>query len=125
MRPAGRSLRGLRSFAGSEDLQRVEVGCFPRDAAFELGLQSIRAVYPEIGIVDEQPMVGRQRDRPVNRFETLLKERVVVVDASPALSVIAVSDVELRARIAVRRVRALEGHSRFGERIAAKEGQRV
>ena len=108
-----------------EDLERVEVGCLARDAALELGFQFVGAVHAEIGIVDDEPVVRRERDRAVDRFKAFAKQRVVVIDASPSLPVVAVGDVELGARVAVRGVGALERQPRLGERVAAKEGQSV
>ena len=80
---------------------------------------------PRAGVVDDQPVVGRQRDRAIDGLEALLEQRVVVVDASPALPVVAVGDVELRARVAAGGVGAREGGARFDERVAPEEGEPI
>ena len=55
----------------------------------------------------------------------MLEQRVVVVEPSPPLPVVTVRDVELRARVALRRIGALEGRARFDELVAPEEGQAV
>ena len=58
-------------------------------------------------------------------LESLAEQRVVVVDAAPALTVEAVGDVELRPGVALGRIGPRERRARLDECLPAKEGQPV
>src|SRR5688572_12083298 len=115
-----RSPRGRPSFARPEDSGWIEVGGVAAKPSFELRFQLIAAPHLEIRVVDDDPPVGRVCNRALHRFESLREQLIVLIQPSPALAVIAVRDVELRARILLRGVGALEGGSRCCEVVAPK-----
>src|SRR6476659_5575082 len=99
---------GQRSFALPKDFERVEVGELVSDAPLKLRAQLVRRVHPKLRIVDDQSVIGRYGDRAVDRGKTLSEQRVVVVEAAPALAVEAVGHVELRPGIPLRGIGASE-----------------
>src|SRR6185436_4707501 len=125
MPSAARSLHGPHSFPWPKNLERVEIGCLARHASLEFPLQFVGAVHPEVRIINEETVIGSQRDRTVDGLDALLKERIVVVDVPPTLPVVGVCDVELCPRVPVRGVGALEGEAGFLERIATEERETV
>src|SRR4029079_8547553 len=102
-----------------------EVRRLPGDAALEFRLQLVGAVHSKIRIVNDQTVIRGECNGPVDGFKSFAKQRVVVVDASPPLTVVAVGDVELRARVAVSRIGALERHACLIERVASEESEAI
>ncbi len=51
----------------------------------------------KLRVFDRERRIGRETYRAPDGFEPLTEERVVVVDAAPALTVEGVGDIELRA----------------------------
>src|SRR5947207_7267378 len=76
-------------------------------------------------VFDDEAAAWSKRDAAIERLEALPVQRGVMVDTSPSLPVVAVCDVELRACIALGRVRAHEGHAGFGKVIRTEETQAV
>ena len=68
------------------------------------GAQFVRGAHLEVRILDHQASRRRQRDCHVDALQPFGKQRIVTVDASPALPVVAVGHVELHARVTLRRV---------------------
>src|SRR6185503_6645849 len=122
---AARWLHGWQSFSSPEYLEGIEIRCVPRHASLKFGLQFVGTVHPQIGIVNQEAMIGSKRNRAVDRFDALLKQRIVVVHAPPTLTVVGVCDVELRSRVSVCRVCAFEGEARFVEGVSLEEPKAI
>src|SRR5262249_6883123 len=108
----------------SNDGQRVHLGAglHPR---VELGLQLVTAVHLQVCIGDDDAAARCGRDCAIDRREAAREQRPVDVQAAPAFAVIAVGDVELRPRILMRLVGAVEREPGGGKLISAEEAQAV
>src|SRR5262245_47689945 len=91
----------------------------------EFGLQFLASVHPERGVVDDQTSCRRERNRTIDRTKTFGVRAIVVVKPTPSLAVVAVGDIELRARVAHGGIGSLERYARFDELIVPEESQRI
>lgn len=78
-------------------------------------------MHGEIRIVDDDPSARSGGNRTVDRRESARKQIFIDVGPTPAFTVVAVRDVELRARILVRGIGTREGIARGGELVGVKE----
>ena len=96
---AARRLRGPASFPALEDPQRIEVGRVGlRSPASSSAFSSSAVCISRFGSSTASLPSGCQRDRPIDHRQAAPIELIVVMRAVPALTVVAVGDVELRAR---------------------------
>jgi hypothetical protein len=91
----------------------------------QFGAQLISRSQSELRVVDDQPSVRGEGYRPFDASKALGKQRVVAIHPAPSLTVVAISDIELRSSIALRRIGACERRTRFLELIALEERQSV
>src|SRR5439155_13617064 len=82
-------------------------------------------LHAEVGIVDGEAAARRQRRGAIYHVEAALEQPAIDIHASPSLPVVRVSDIELRPRVSLGGVGALERGACLGELIAAKEAQAV
>ena len=114
--PAGH-LRGSRTRIGFRSEASLVM---PRSSS----ARSSSAVrMPRDWSADVEPPVRGQRDGELVRRQPLPEQRVVVVEAAPALPVVAVGDVELRGRVPARGVGAPQGGAGLLEAVGAEELQ--
>ena len=76
-------------------------------------------------IVDDEAPARGQCHRAVDREQAFRVQPIVVIQPAPSLTVVAIGDIELGARVAHRRVGAREGHARLDELIVPEEAQTV
>jgi hypothetical protein len=107
----------------AKKLQWVEIFPTSFGSLFQLRLQFGGSVHLQIRIINCQRAVWRQVDRPIDCLQPLLEKRIVVIDATPALSVGGVANIELRTRIALGRIGAGPLVTRRAKLIATKECQ--
>src|SRR5437868_11586049 len=93
--------------------------------ALELRLELVAAVHLQILIVDDNPAARRRGDRAIDRLEAAREQIPVDREPAPPLTVVAVSDVELGARILQRRVGPREREASGRELIGMKEAEAV
>ena len=96
-----------------------------RQAVYQFSLEFVGGSHLQIGVVDDQPAVGRQSNRALDESQAFLEQRIVTMRAMPALAITGVGDVELRARVARGRIGARKGGPRLDELVPAKEGEAV
>ena len=83
------------SFSCSEHTPRVEIRRVESPPSLEFRLHFLGRVHREDGIVHDKASLRRERHRAVDRSETFGVQPIVVVGPSPALTVVAVGDIEL------------------------------
>src|SRR5262249_2913271 len=91
----------------------------------EFGLQFLASVHPERGVVDDQTSRRRERDRTIDRTKTFGVRAIVVVEPTPSLAVVAVGDIELRARIAHGGIGSRERYARLAQLVVPEEKPRI
>src|SRR5687767_15058380 len=98
MPPGARSpLAAGSSLPLPEHTHGVEVRRIAPPSGLELRLQLLSRPHLEVLVVDDEPSAWRQRERAIDRSQTVGVQNVVVIQPSPALAVIAVRNVELRS----------------------------
>src|SRR4029079_8121709 len=95
-----------------DDRERVDLG--PRlQAALELRLQLVAAAHLQFRVGDDEATARGSGNRAVDGVQPAREQIPVDVEAAPALAIVAVADVELRARVLMRPIRTREGeHAR-------------
>jgi hypothetical protein len=114
---------GHGSFALPDDAKRVVIGRVASDAFLELGSQLVGRPHSKIRIVYGDAPRRVSLDGSIERLESPSKQRIVVPQSAPSLTVIAVGDVKLNARIAFCRIGAVERRAGSLEVVGPKQAE--
>src|SRR4029079_1843228 len=106
-----------------KNLQRRNILPTPGSALFQLCLQLCGCMQLQI-LIRNSERRRRERSRPIDCFQSLLEQILIVVNAPPTFTIEGVGDIELRCRITLGGVSALPLIARGAKLLASKERER-